>query len=230
MLFTANLLHQLEQSSSLKQKYLTAGSVGNNKMVILPVILAVAGLYGAYELHDLSRPDNDLSTYMYISLAVAVISIIAIVLIQRSTKSKMAASLDDVPACIAKKIYGNFASGIYYGIYTPGPRRHDIEFIEDVAFKIFNINLEPDAELRKKIEKMFDVKFADPRGATVLLPTALTAGEEVYQRQFALNTIGRELNNMVNEENEGRFIVYAFNKTNAVPLREADILPYLAAQ
>jgi hypothetical protein len=221
MLFTADLLQRLEQNSDFKKPYLIAGSMGQSKLVVLPVVLAVLGLFGAYEFNDLSRSDAAYKTYMYISLAVAVICIIAVVIIQRGAKQTVAANIDDVPVCLGKKISGNDRAQVYYGIYTPGAKRHDIEFIEYVAFRIQNIAQEEDAELRNQVNKMFDVRFADAASPAVRLPDGITAGEEVYQRQYSFSTVSADMKNSINE-NQDRFIVLAFTKTNGVLVRDVN--------
>ncbi|RFZ90981.1 hypothetical protein D0C36_18725 [Mucilaginibacter conchicola] len=221
MLFTADLLQRLEQNSDFKKPYLTAGSMGQNKLVMLPVILAVIGLFGTYEFNDLSKSDPGYKTYMYACLALAVICIIAIVIIQRGAKKNVAANIDEVPVCLGKKIYGNDRAQVYYGIYTPGAKRHDIEFIEYVAFRILNIAQEEDVALRNQVNKMFDVRFADAASPAVRLPDGITDGEEVYQRQYSFSTVSTEMKNSINE-NQDRFIVLAFTKTNGVLVRDVN--------
>lgn len=219
MLFTADLLQQLEQDASFKSKYLNAGAMGQHKKMVLPVVLLVLGLFGAYEFYDLSKSDAGYKTYMIVSLAVVVISLIAIVIMQSAKKKTVAANIDDVRACIGKKIFGNDRSQIFYGIYTPGAKRHDIEFIEDVAFKIFNINLEQDENLKKEVKKLFAVQFADTASQSSRLPDAITGGEEVYRRQYNFATLSNEMKNSI-EENEDRFVVLAFTKENGVLVRD----------
>jgi len=222
MIFTEDTLKKLENNSEIKKKYAGAGSWGQNKIVYLPTLLGVFSAAGSYFMYELSKMDNSYNIYIYACLVVAVICVVAVVQIQKNAKKKVLASIENVPVCIAKKVYGNDNAEIYYGIYTTGNRRHDIDFIESIADKIFNIDSEPDGKLKRKIRNMFGEKFASPNALSILLPTAFTYGENVYQGQFRFQHIGQEMKNVISENND-QFIVVAFNDTNAQQLRRADL-------
>lgn len=66
MLFTTELLNRLEQDTELKKSYAAQGSMGQNRLIALPVILGLFAAFGAYELYDLSKTDPDYKTYAII--------------------------------------------------------------------------------------------------------------------------------------------------------------------
>jgi len=70
---------------------------------------------------------------------------------------------------------------------------------------------------------MFGEKFASPNALSILLPTAFTYGENVYQGQFRFQHIGQEMKSVISNNND-QFIVVAFNDTNAQQLRHADLV------
>ena len=220
MLFTTELLNRLEQDTELKKSYAAQGSMGQNRLIALPVILGLFAAFGAYELYDLSKTDPDYKTYAFICALVVVACLVAVIFMQKSAKKGVMENLDDVKVCIAKKIAGNDSTEVYYSIYTVGSKRHDAEFIESVAYKIFNVNLvEPDQKLRSKINDLFKPNLEGMNATPVLLPVAFTLGEEVYKKEFKFSFIEPQLKADI-LENEDRFIVLSFNNRSVVPLRK----------
>lgn len=216
-MITTQTLHDLEQNSTLKKNYAAAGSWGQSKIVFLPVVVLIFSAFALYFFYDLSKTDSSYSTYAMVCGALILISIVAIALIQKSAKQQVINNIASVPVCVAKKIYGNDTNGIYYCIYTTGSKRHDPAFIDAIANKIFNIDQEPEAaSYKREIDRLFSVKFADTNSVAVLLPTGFTEGEQVYQKQFATDTL-----TAVTKENDGKFAVLAFNGLSVPVLKEA---------
>ncbi|UIR57539.1 hypothetical protein LZQ00_06890 [Sphingobacterium sp. SRCM116780] len=223
MLFTKDILEKLERNSEIKKKYAVLGSWGQNKVVYLPTILGLFSAAGIYPIYDLSKTDSSFNTYLYICVIVAIICLIAVIFIQKDAKKKVIENIENVPVCIAKKVYGNDNAEIYYGIYTTGNKRHDLDFIESIADKIFNIDQEQDEKLKRKIKNMFGEKFAQPNSMSILLPSAFTEGENVYQGQFSFLHFSKEVKDII-ENNNDKFIVIAFNDINAQLLRQTDLI------
>ncbi|MGO4292457.1 hypothetical protein [Chitinophaga sp. RAB17] len=212
MILTSQALNDLEQNTALKKTYASAGSWGQNKLMFLPIVILVFSAFALYFFYDLSKRDASYSTYSLVCGALILLSIVAIAVMQNKAKKKILENIVSVPVCIAKKVYGNDDTGVYYCIYTNGSKRHDIAFIEGIADKIFNIDQEPDAALRKKINNLFEVKLANTNAPAVLLPEQFTGGEKVYQKQFATTALSH-----VVAENDGKFAVLDFNGV-AVPV------------
>lgn len=224
MLLTREVLQKLESNSEIKKKYAGAGSWGQNKIVYLPTILGVISACAAYFMYDLAKTDSSFNTYLYSCIIVAIVCLVAVIFIQKDAKKKVLENIENIPVCIAKKVYGNDSSELYYGIYTTGDKRHDIDFIETIADKIFNIDREPDEKLKRKIKSMFGEKLAKPQGApSVLLPKEITQGENVYQGYFRFAHVGDEMKNIIKDNND-KFIVVVFNDINAQQLRHADLI------
>lgn len=150
MILSSQALNDLEQNTALKKNYATAGSWGQNKLMFLPIVILVFSAFALYFFYDLSKRDASYATYSMVCGALILGSIVAIALMQKSAKKKILENIASVPVCIAKKVYGNDDTGVYYCIYTPGSKRHDIAFIDAIADKIFNIDGEPDVQLRKR--------------------------------------------------------------------------------
>lgn len=214
MILTSQALNDLEQNTAIKKNYAMAGSWGQNKLMFLPIVILVFSAFSLYFFYDLSKRDATYSTYSLVCGALILVSIVAIALMQRSAKKKILENIASVPVCIAKKVYGNDDTGVYYCIYTNGNKRHDIAFIEAIANKIFTIDSEPDAQLRKEINKLFEIKLANTNGPAVLLPERFTSGEKVYQKQFATTNLSQII-----AENDGKFAVLDFNGV-AVPVTQ----------
>lgn len=220
MIFTPELLSQLEQNNELKKSYASQGSFGQNRLIALPVILGFFAAFGAYEFYDLSKADPDYKTFAIICALVVVACLVAVVFMQKSAKKGVMENLDDVKVCIAKKIAGNDSTEVYYSIYTVGSKRHDTEFIESVAYKIFNADLvENDQKLRAKINDLFKPNLEGMNATPVLLPVEFTFGEEVYKKEFKFASIDGQMKaNIV--ENEERFIVLSFNNRSVIPIQK----------
>ncbi|HEY9260872.1 hypothetical protein [Chitinophaga sp.] len=212
MILTSQTLEDLEQNTALKKTYAAAGSWGQNKWMALPIVILVFAAFALYFFYDLSKRDDSYSIYSLVCGTLILPAIIAIALMQRGAKKKILENITSVPVCVAKKVHGNDETGVYYCIYTNGNKRHDIAFIDAMADKIFHIDSEPDAQLRKEINKLFEVKLANTNAPAVLLPERFTAGEQVYQKQFSTMVVSQ-----VMLENDGRFAVLDFNGV-AVPI------------
>ncbi|WP_374951876.1 hypothetical protein [Mucilaginibacter sp.] len=136
MIFTGEFLSQLESNTELKKKYASQGSLGQNRLVALPIIVGFIAAFGAYAFYGMAKTDPDYHTYFVACLVLVVLCIVAVVIIQANAKKHVLNSLDDVKICLGKKIAGNDATGAYYSIYTIGAKRHDADFVEAVAGKI----------------------------------------------------------------------------------------------
>lgn len=211
MIITNQTLENLEQDSELKKKYAGAGSWGQNKLVFLPVVTLIMSAFGLYFFYDLAKTDSSYTTWAIGCGIVLLLSLIAIAVIQRNAKKQVLANISSVPVCVAKKIYGNDQTGVYYCIYTKGNKRHDISFIDTIADKIYNIDNEPDPQIKKAITNLFSVKFADTNSAAVPLPITFTEGEQVYQKQFSTANLKTE---------DGKFAVLAFNQTSVPVIKQ----------
>jgi hypothetical protein len=218
MIFTPELLSALEKNADLKKDYAAEGSLGQNRLVALPVIIGFIAAFCAYFFYDLSKTDSTYTTYLIISAVIILVCIVAVVILQMNAKKKVLENLDGVKTCIGKKIYGNDDTQVYYGIYTLGSKRHDPEFIEDVAYKIFNINMEPNDKMRSEINDMFSAKLEGMNATPVLLPTAFTNGEEVFKKEFKFLAIENDMKEHI-AANEDKFIALSFNNRSVVPLK-----------
>ncbi|GGH59018.1 hypothetical protein HNQ91_000545 [Filimonas zeae] len=208
---TSETLQRLEQNTEVKKHYASAGALGKNKLAAIPLVLAVFSAFGAYFFYDISKNDAAYSSYLYVAIGVFVACVIAFIVMQKAAYKKTLETLDEVPACVAKVITGNSEAQLYYGIYTTGRRRHDIDFIEGIAWKIANVEEETDNRIKTKIRNMFAPKLESAGGGTPLpLPEEFTDGEKVFQRQFRFGEVKKATRDAL-ELNDGRFAVLAFN-------------------
>ncbi|WP_027385967.1 hypothetical protein [Chryseobacterium gregarium] len=218
MVFNPTLLNLLETNDDLKKSYADQGSLGYNKLIALPVVVAFIAAFGAYFFYDMSKTDPTYNIYFQISTAIIVICVIAAVMIQAGVKKNVLGKLDDVKICLAKKIYGNDQTKVYYSLYTTGRMRHDEDFLESMADKIFNIDAEPDKQLQNKINKMFRPDLEGMNATPILLPLAFTNGEKVYKKEFSFSSIDPHMQESIRENND-KFIVLSFHSGNAVLLK-----------
>lgn len=222
MSLPSQTLLDLEQNIEIKKSYATIGSFGQNKILAVPVVVGILTAFSSYFFYDLSRTDPDYHLYMVSSVAILIICIVAAIIIQRKAKQVTITNIDSVPVCIARKMYGNDAGQIYFGIYTLGNRRHDAGFIEEVAQKIFQIEEQPDAQLTKKIADLFAPRFEETNGPSVSLPHELCGGEEVYVGQFNFRQFSKEMKNKIAAD-EDKFAVIVFNRVTAQLIQEKDL-------
>lgn len=218
MIFTNELLNTLERNTQLKEAYATQGSLGQNRLVALPVIVGFIAAFGAYAFYGMSKTDPGYTNYAIICAAIIAVCIVAVVIIQVRAKKKVTDNLEDVKMCIAKKVYGNDETEVYYSIYTVGNKRHDTDFIEAVADKIFNIDDEPDEKIKNKINNLFRMNFEGMNATPVLLPLAFTYGEEVYKKEFKFSSIDSQMKEDIKENND-KFIALSFHNRSVVPLK-----------
>lgn len=218
MTFNTQLLERLERNADLKKAYAGQGSFGQNKLIALPIVIAFLAAFMAYSFYGISKTDSSYSVYVLISVAVIVICIVAVVIMQRKAKKNILANLDDVKVCLAKKIYGNDQTQVYYGIYTLGEKRHDADFIEHIADKIFNIEAEPDKQIQSKINKLFQPNLEGMNAAPVLLPIEFTVGEQVYKKEFTFSPLDGQMQENI-KQNNNQFIALSFHSGSAILLR-----------
>ncbi|EDM38037.1 hypothetical protein PBAL39_16469 [Pedobacter sp. BAL39] len=218
MLFTTELLNGLERNEPLKKAYASQGSFGQNKLIALPIVIAFLSAFMAYSLYGISKTDPSYFIYVVISIVIVVVCILAVVMMQVRAKKNILANLDVVKACLAKKIYGNDQTQVYYSIYALGKMRHDAAFLESIADKIFNIEAEPDKQLRSKINKLFQANLEGMNAAPVLLPVEFTFGEQVYKKEFTLSALDPQMKENI-QQNSDQFIVLSFHSGSAILLR-----------
>ena len=219
MLFNTELLDRLERNEALKKAYAGQGSFGQNKLIALPIVIAFLSAFIAYSLYGISKTDPGYSIYVLISTVVVVVCIVAVVMMQARAKKSVLANLDEVKACLAKKIYGNDQTQVYYSIYTLGKMRHDADFLESIADKIFNIEAEPDKQLQNKINKLFQANLEGMNAAPVLLPVEFTYGEQVYKKEFTFSALNQQMKENIQQNND-QFIVLSFHSGSAILLRD----------
>lgn len=217
---TTEQLKRLEANPDIKRRYAREGSFGANKWVALPAAIFVLGLFGTYFSYSTAtKHDPSYYTIMYVCIAVALCSFIIAAVMQNATIKRTVTNVNDVAAHAARRMYGNDASEVYYCIYTTGKKRHDVDFIETIADRIEHIDEERDPELRRKVEKLFEPKLEMAGSAPVLLPEALTGGEQVYQRQLKFSHLVDSIT-----RNNRHLAVLTFNdNSTAVIVRHEDL-------
>ncbi|MEJ2882247.1 hypothetical protein [Pedobacter sp. GR22-6] len=218
MLYHTELLKRLESDENLKKAYAGQVSLGQNKLIALPVVIAFFAAFVGYYCYDLSKTDSSFTSYLQICIAIIALCIVAAVMMQAKAKKQVLGNLSNIKVCLAKKIYGNDQTQIHYCIYTTGKLRHDSVFLEGIADKIFKIDNEPDQQLQKKINKMFQPRLEGMSAAPELLPTDFTSGEQVYKKEFAFSSLNPEMQASVRENND-QFIVLSADNGNAVLLK-----------
>jgi hypothetical protein len=223
MIFTGELLNRLEGNTELKKAHAAEGSLGRNRLVILPVVVGFIAAFVAYFFYDMGKTDPTYRTYAIVCGVLILICLVALIVIQANSKKQVLANLNEVTVCVAKKIYGNDRTGSYYSIYTTGNKRHDADFIEVIADKIFKINEEPDSSIRAEIDKLFREDFEGTHVAPVQLPIAFTYGEAVFRKEFNLSSLQPDMRQSLIENND-KFIVLAFKNSNTVLLKSLSTL------
>ncbi|TDQ11424.1 hypothetical protein [Pedobacter metabolipauper] len=219
MIFTEELLIDLEKETELKKRYAVAGSLGQNKLVAIPLVIIALCAFGAYYFYSMSGVDASSRTYLMVCIAIIVISLIVMIRMFKSSIGESLARLDDVPVCLAKQVYGNDQSETYYCIYTTGALRHNADFIEAVADKISNLEEEPDAEIRKIIDRLFEPSFTGDKILAELLPLEFTFNEEVYRKEIRFMHLSSAMKQAI-AENNGKCIVFVFGRGGAPVLNE----------
>ena len=222
MIFTKELLIAIEKNITLKKQYATALSIGQNKLIAIPVIVIAICAFAAYSFYDMAKVEPVYRPYWIVSLVVAAICLIAVVIIQKSNVNSSIDKIDEARACLGKKIYGNEQMETHYCIYTTGNRRYDADFIEDVAYKIFNLEFEIDDKLKQEIDDLFAPSFADDKIAVKRLPSEFTAGEDVYRKEIKFLHLSPEMKAMINE-NEDKFILLAFENGAAALVKSIPV-------
>lgn len=222
MIFNTQLLERLERNTDLKKAYAGQGSFGQNKLIALPIVIAFLAAFVAYSFYGISKTDPSYSMYTLIGAAIVVVCIVAVVIMQAKAKKNVLANLDNVKACLAKKIYGNDQTQVYYGIYTLGEKRHDADFIEHIADKIFNIEAEPDKQIQSKINKLFQANLEGMNAAPVLLPVEFTVGEQVYKKEFTFLALEGQMQENIKQNND-QFIALSFHSGNAILLKNIPV-------
>lgn len=106
------------------------------------------------------------------------------------------------PISIAKKVYGNDAQNIYYCIYSTGEMRHDSDFINHIAEKIFAIPTNTKDKVAREILNLFKIDFANPGEFAKKLPLAFTEGVQVWRRQFALGVLPKDFQQKILDHDE----------------------------
>lgn len=139
-------------------------------------------------------------------------------MIQARAKKNVLGNVDNVKICLAKKIYGNGQTKVYYSIYTTGRMRHDEDFLESMGNKIFNIDTEPNKQLQNKINKMFKPNLEGMNATPILLPIAFIKVEKVYKKEFSFSQLDQHMQENIQENND-KFIVLSFHSGNAVLLK-----------
>lgn len=219
---TSETLQRLEQNTEVKTHYAGSGALGKNKLTIIPILIGLLSIFALYFFYDLSKTDASYTSYLYIAGAVFVACIVTFAVIQNVAYRKTLKTIAEVPACVAKVITGNTETQLYFGIYTTGRRRHDIDFIEGIAWKIANLEEETDYHIKTKIRNMFAPKLESAGGGAPLpLPEEFTDGERVFQRQFRFGEVKKETQEAL-QLNDGRFVVLAFDN-KGVLVEEQDL-------
>ena len=211
MIFTKELLSRIEKDNELKKLYAGEGSLGQNKWMALPIVVMAFCAFAAYYLYTMSSAIESSSTYLIICGVIAAACLFAVIRMRNAAMSTTLTQLDDVPVCLAKRIYGNDNTEIYYSIYTTGPQRHEADFIEAIADKIINIQNEPDAGIRKTINSLFQPSFNGNKVIAEQLPLAFTFDETVYMKEIKFMHLNGAMKQAI-AENNGKFVVFAFNR------------------
>lgn len=181
-----------------------------NKWVAVPAVIFVLSLFGTYFSYA-TATKNDPSYYpiMYVCAAVALCAFAIAAFMQNRTP---VAVEEETPVG-----YSGDHSEVYYCIYTTGKRRQDVNFIEDIADRIEHISDEADPEVRRQVEMLFEKTDTTP----VLLPSALTGGEQVYQRKLKFSNLVDSIT-----RNNRHFALLTFeDNSKAVVVRHEELHP-----
>lgn len=222
MIFTNEFLTNLETNTELKKKYAAQGSLGQNRLVAVPVVIGFIGVFGAYGFYGMAKTAPDYHIYFQVCLVLVVLCIVAVAIIQAKAKKQVLSTLDDAKICLAKKISGNDATGTYYSIYTVGTKRHEADFVEAVADKILNIGQESNEKIKAKIDNLFREDFEGINVTPVLLPLEFTYGEEVYRKEFKLSSLDIDMKQNIVENND-RFIAISYHNRSVLPLKSLSL-------
>lgn len=124
-----------------------------------------------------------------------------------------------VAVCIAKKVYGNHENGFWYCIYTAGDRRHEHDFILQVAHNVFNIPTHAPTALESSVSKLFRMDFAQSNATAKILPADFTGGTKVWVKQFSLGNLDKKiLEEIANDED--CFTIAAIDDSNPTIAQE----------
>lgn len=206
-------LTALESTPAIKEKYLKSAAFGKNK-AIYPFLLIGILCLAAVAFLVFTGMTETVGVPLLAGVGIAgVASLVVMMAINNKTTAKLQQETNEMPVCIGKKIYGNDNTQIYYGIYTTGPKRHDADFINRIAGKIFNIAAEPDKDIAKKVNRLFAVEFAAPNEFAKPLPAEFTEGELVYRKQFAFLHLPEAVKTKI-ADNDNVFLLVALNAEN----------------
>ena len=210
--FDKNYLDNLENNKSLKENYAKLGAYSQNKIIYLPTILIILSLMILYFLYDSNML---ISKYGGVTFGVTAISILSVILILRHSKKKILSNLDSVKIAIAKKVLGNDRAELYYIIYTQGEERHNPDFINAIAERVFNVDTlnDIDTKTKKKIKKMFGER---PNfSGFEKLPLEFTLGKDVFLMVQNFAILNTDMKTIIKNNND-TYPVVVFSSNQAV--------------
>jgi hypothetical protein len=215
-------LKQIEKNPDLKLKYLSLGTWGSNNVMYIPAILIVAAVaWMAMYLYFLvtSMSLNFTLINIGVSLAVIIASYLWFRSIKKKILTKNREHIDEFPVCLAKIVMGNEEERLYYCIYTTGEKRFDTSWLDNIAYKIWHADEEPNVQLRNKIDSIFKpTTLATSAKDSTLLPVEFTEGEKVFKKIYSFQPDA-----MASIQANDRFFpVICFNKISVPVIRKED--------
>ena len=207
-------LKELEQNKSIIEKYIKSASFGKNKLMYLPLCIGLGlAFFIIFVVFDGMIKQIGILPLVILSV-ICICCFITVKIINNASLKKIKAVTHYAPLCVARKIYGNDNEQVYYCIYTSGDKRHDTEFINSIAEKIFAIPHNTNNSIEKQINKLFHIDLTKPNEFAKKLPIEFTEGETIWRRQFSLFSLSKEIKQKI-EEDKGNFVVVAINPENA---------------
>lgn len=205
-------IDQYENDKEIIEKYVKKSAFGKSKWIYLPLLVCAFSLIILILCIVMGMLSQLGSFTIIILVSTILVCIILMFLINRRAYLTLKKETSYAPICIAQKIYGNPEQNVGYAIYTCGEKRHDREFINRIAQKIFEIEKVPSLEVQKQINQLFKKDFVKPGEFAKLLPLSFTENIPVWRRQFFLPNL---------EEKENfQFPVVVISEENAKIFKE----------
>lgn len=212
-------LDKFELDRTIIDKYVKSSAFGKNKIVYIPLVIGVA-LLAFLALAIFGGLITTIGIgYVFLLSAIVALCFILVVIINRAARKKLAEQTTIAPISIAKKVYGDDAQNIYYCIYSTGEMRHDSDFINHIAEKIFAIPTNTKDKVAREILNLFKIDFANPGEFAKKLPLAFTEGVQVWRRQFALGVLTKDFQQKI-LDHDGQFCVVVISSENPRILTE----------
>jgi len=207
-------LKSLEKSQDIINKYVGISSFGKNRIVYLPMLIGI-GLLMFVVMVFLGNVTETIGMPIIIGLiAVSILCFVMVKIISNATKKKLLLETKSAPTCIGKIVVGNDMEKVYHCIYTTEEHRHDEQFVDDIADKIWAAISNPSGPVEHQVVNLFRPDFIKPNEFSKKLPLLFTENKEVWTKQVSFKLATVQIMEQIKAD-EDKFAMVAIVAENA---------------